>query len=45
VKRQPRLRRLVPDAELFRRRAGGETVRALACDYGVAGSVRDSVYA
>jgi hypothetical protein len=35
VKRQPRLRRLVPDAELFRRRAGGEPVRALARDHGV----------
>ena len=35
VKRQRRLRRLVPDRELFRRRAAGETLRALASDYGV----------
>jgi hypothetical protein len=33
VKRQRRL--LVPDSELFRRRAAGETLRALACDYDV----------
>jgi hypothetical protein len=31
-----RLRRLVPDPELVRRRAGGETLRRLAGDYGVA---------
>jgi hypothetical protein len=31
-----RLRRLVPDRELVRRRAQGETLRPLACDYGVA---------
>jgi hypothetical protein len=31
-----RLRRLVPDRELVRRRAAGETLRRLACDYGVA---------
>jgi hypothetical protein len=31
-----RLRRLVPDRELVRRRAPGETLRRLACDYGVA---------
>jgi hypothetical protein len=31
-----RLRRLVPDPELVRRRAAGETLRRLACDYGVA---------
>lgn len=36
VKRHRRLRRLVPDAELLRRRAAGETLRALAADYGVA---------
>jgi hypothetical protein len=30
-----RLRRLVPDPELVRRRAAGETLRRLACDYGV----------
>ena len=30
-----RLRRLVPDPELVERRAGGESVRALAEDYGV----------
>src|SRR5439155_2606511 len=36
VKRHRRLRRLVPDAELVRRRAAGETLRALAADYGVA---------
>jgi transcriptional regulator with XRE-family HTH domain len=33
---QARLRRLVPDRELVRRRAQGETLRRLACDYGVA---------
>jgi hypothetical protein len=31
-----RLRRLVPDPELVRRRAAGEPLRRLACDYGVA---------
>jgi hypothetical protein len=31
-----RLRRLVPDPELLRRRAAGETVRRLAAEYGVA---------
>jgi hypothetical protein len=31
-----RLRRLVPDRELVHRRAQGETLRQLACDYGVA---------
>jgi hypothetical protein len=31
-----RLRRLVPDRELVRRRAQGETLRPLAADYGVA---------
>ena len=36
VKRHRRLRRLVPDAELVRRRAAGETLRVLAADYGVA---------
>jgi len=36
VKRHRRLRRLAPDAELVRRRAAGETLRALAADYGVA---------
>jgi hypothetical protein len=33
---QARLRRLAPDPELVRRRAAGETLRRLACDYGVA---------
>jgi hypothetical protein len=33
---QARLRRLVPDPELVRRRAAGETLRRLASDYGVA---------
>ncbi len=36
VKRRPRLRRLVPDAELLRRRAAGQPLRTLARDYGVA---------
>jgi hypothetical protein len=36
VKRYRRLRRLRPDAELYRRRAAGESLRALAPDYGVA---------
>jgi len=35
MKRQRRLRRLVPDAELIRRRAAGETLRELAPDYDV----------
>jgi hypothetical protein len=35
VKRYRRLRRLQADAELVRRRAAGETLRELACDYGV----------
>jgi lambda repressor-like predicted transcriptional regulator len=30
------LRRLVPDADLFRRRAAGESFRSMAADYGVA---------
>ena len=33
--RGPRLRRLRPDAELYRRRVEGESLRALARDYGV----------
>jgi hypothetical protein len=36
MKRYRRLRRLVVDAELLRRRAAGEPLRALAHDYGVA---------
>jgi hypothetical protein len=36
VKRQRRLRKLVPDAELIRRRAAGEPLRELASEYGVA---------
>lgn len=36
MKRPRRLRRLVPDRELVRRRAAGETLRALARDYEVA---------
>jgi hypothetical protein len=36
VKRRRRLRRLVPDPELIRRRAAGEPLRELASDYGVA---------
>jgi hypothetical protein len=36
VKRHRRLRKLVPDPELFRRRAVGEPLRELACDDGVA---------
>jgi hypothetical protein len=36
VKRYRRLRRLVPDAELLRRRASGATLRQLAADYDVA---------
>jgi len=36
VKRNRRLRRLLADAELVRRRGAGETLRALAADYGVA---------
>ena len=35
MKRYRRLRRLVPDAALIRRRAAGETFRELAPDYGV----------
>jgi hypothetical protein len=35
VKRQRRLRKLAADAELIRRRAAGEPLRALAIDYGV----------
>ena len=35
MKRYRRLRRLVPDAELIRRRAAGETFRELAPDYDV----------
>jgi hypothetical protein len=35
---RPRLRRLVPDAKLFRRRAVGESLRSLASDYDVAHS-------
>jgi len=36
MKRRRRLRRLVPDAELIRRRAAGETLRELASEYEVA---------
>jgi hypothetical protein len=36
VKRRRRLRKLVPDDELIRRRAAGEPLRPLASDYGVA---------
>jgi hypothetical protein len=36
VKRRRRLRRLVPDAELLRRRLAGEPLRELARAYGVA---------
>jgi hypothetical protein len=36
VKRQRRLRRLVPDAELIRRRAAGASLRELAVDFDVA---------
>jgi hypothetical protein len=36
VKRRRQLRKLVPDAELIRRRAAGESLRSLAADYGVA---------
>jgi galactokinase len=35
VKSQRRLRKLVPDADLIRRRAAGESLRLLASDYGV----------
>src|SRR6266516_2763397 len=35
VRRHRRLRSLRPDAELFCRRAAGETLRELARDYGV----------
>ena len=33
MKRRRRLRKLVPDAELIRRRAAGEPLRELASDY------------
>jgi hypothetical protein len=36
TRRRPRLRRLVPDPELIRRRAAGEPLRELASDYDVA---------
>jgi hypothetical protein len=36
VKQRRRLRRLVPDADLIRRRAAGSPLRELASDYGVA---------
>ncbi|MBA3374855.1 MAG: hypothetical protein H0U00_03420, partial [Actinobacteria bacterium] len=36
MKRRRRLRKLVPDAELIRRRAAGEPLRELASDYHVA---------
>jgi hypothetical protein len=36
--RRPRLRRLVPDSELLRRRAAGEPLRTLASEYNVAHS-------
>jgi hypothetical protein len=36
VKRQRRLRKLVPDAELIRRRAAGASLRELAVDFDVA---------
>ena len=36
MKRYRRLRRLVPDADLVRRGAAGETLRELSADYGVA---------
>jgi len=36
VKQRRRLRKLVPDGELIRRRAAGEPLRPLASDYGVA---------
>jgi hypothetical protein len=36
VKRQRRLRKLVPDGELIRRRAADEPLRELASTYGVA---------
>jgi hypothetical protein len=36
AKRRRRLRRLVPDQELIRRRAAGEPLRELASDYDVA---------
>jgi hypothetical protein len=36
MKRPRRLRKLVPDAELIRRRAAGEPLRTLASDYDVA---------
>ena len=36
MKRRRQLRKLVPDADLIRRRAAGESLRPLASDYGVA---------
>jgi hypothetical protein len=36
LKHGPRLRRLTPDADLLRRRAAGEPLRTLSCDYHVA---------
>lgn len=36
MQRRRRLRRLVPDEALIRRRAAGEPLRELACDYDVA---------
>lgn len=36
MKRQRRLRKLVPDADLIHRRAAGESLRSLGSDYGVA---------
>lgn len=41
VKSRRRLRKLVPDAELIRRRAAGEPLRELASDYEVAHTNRD----
>jgi lambda repressor-like predicted transcriptional regulator len=35
MKKSRRLRRLIPDAELYERRVVGESLRALASDYGV----------
>jgi hypothetical protein len=35
LKRHRRLRRLVPDTQLLQRRAAGQPLRALACDYHV----------
>jgi hypothetical protein len=39
-----RLRRLVPDHELLRRRAAGEALRALAVEYGVAHTTLDRYF-